>query len=60
MKSILFHNVDNKKIVCVQILFNYGAMFEPIRKNGYVHLLEHIKIASDPFKDYWFVKFAEV
>lgn len=56
MKSILFHNVDNKKIVCVQILFNYGAMFEPIRKNGYVHLLEHIKIASDPFKDYWFVK----
>lgn len=31
-------------------------MFEPLRKNGYVHLLEHLKIASNPFKDIWFAK----
>lgn len=54
MSNIICHNVDNKQIVEVQILYNYGAMFEPIRKNGYAHLLEHLKIASNPFKDVWF------
>ncbi len=56
MNSFFFHNVEYKNIVVVQIMFNYGAVFEPIHKNGYVHLLEHLKVASNPFEDMWHLK----
>jgi len=46
----------DSEIVKVQMCFKNGSSCEPIKENGYVHLLEHIKIANNPFKELWFSK----
>lgn len=46
----------DSEIVKVQMWFKNGSASEPFKQNGYIHLLEHIKIANDPFKGEFFSK----